>query len=400
MQIKNRLKFRPVIGMIAAAGVFALALVATPAQATETETITPVTTVVSTAYGEISTESSVVSTSSTNAQGETEVGYVLPGGFKPKVNAKAKTAYVDAKTTQAQWNAIVKGLQSKKYKYVVIKKGTKALDDTGYWAQFGEVRKYHHVFDVQKVAYWDAKTKQVRRTDCGNVLTWHKSTTPTLKVKLVQYATVNVKAKAVATQTATMTIRATARTPDGQICADVQLNVAVTGTAEAEASGSGRTVATATASANSSLNVALKSKIQIDVEAKAKVKIEAVANAKASCSYTPTPPPPPVVGPPTIVDLTQVNDVDVFNTTQVCATVNVPESNSGTLTFSARFGSFTTPKTFTVSGQVEKCATYKAPTEVPSGGTDTITALVRDNVTGKSASDTTVFKIQTSEPPK
>jgi hypothetical protein len=107
----------------------------------------------------------------------------------------------------------------------------------------------------------------------------------------------------------------------------------------------------------------------------------------------------PPSSPPVIIDVTQVNDVDVTNTTEVCATVSLPGSDAGTLTFAARYGAFTTTKVFTVSGQVTKCATYQAPTEVPSGGTDTITYTVRDSVTGLSASDYTTFRVNPSPQP-
>jgi hypothetical protein len=148
----------------------------------------------------------------------------------------------------------------------------------------------------------------------------------------------------------------------------------------------------------SNLNVKLAGKTLVDIHAQVTTSAAGTATAQAAaqavCSTT-TPPS----SPPTVIDVTQVNDVDVSNTTEVCATVSLPGSDSGTLTFNARYGAFTTTNTFVVSGQVKKCATYQAPTEVPSGGTDTITYTIRDNVTGLSDSDTTTFRVNPSPQP-
>ena len=109
---------------------------------------------------------------------------------------------------------------------------------------------------------------------------------------------------------------------------------------------------------------------------------------------------PPQQTPPSIVNYTTLNDVDAGGTSpNFCATVNLPGSDQGVLTFAATYGSFQT-STFTVAGQVQKCTTYVAPTEVPSGGRDSITVYVRDNTTGLSAqSPTQSFPINTPPAP-
>jgi hypothetical protein len=149
-------------------------------------------------------------------------------------------------------------------------------------------------------------------------------------------------------------------------------------------------------SANLSAKLAGKSLVDIHGQTSASASGQAVAEAAAYAVCKSNTPPS---SPPVMIDVTQVNDVDVTNTTEVCATVSLPGSDSGTLTFSARFGAFTTTNTFVVNGQVQKCATYQAPTEVPSGGTDTITYTIRDNVTGLSDSDTTTFRVNPSPQP-
>jgi len=103
--------------------------------------------------------------------------------------------------------------------------------------------------------------------------------------------------------------------------------------------------------------------------------------------------------PPTVVNMTQLNDVDAGATSpNFCATVNVPGSDQGTLTFSAQYGTFQIT-TFAVNGQVQKCTTYVAPTEVPSGGRDSVTVFVRDNSTGLSAQQSESFPINTPPAP-
>lgn len=154
--------------------------------------------------------------------------------------------------------------------------------------------------------------------------------------------------------------------------------------------------------ANSSLSAKLKGRTTVQIRADLLVQAygsaTATASAKAKCSEAP-PPPPPVIEKPVIVDVTQINDVDVNGTTRMCATISLPGSDSGMLIFTARYGS-ASPRTFDVSGQDEKCTTYTAPTEVPDGGTDTITVSVRDYKTGLSATDSTTFKVNVTPQPR
>lgn len=158
----------------------------------------------------------------------------------------------------------------------------------------------------------------------------------------------------------------------------------------------------AQSSQNLSAKLAGKTLVDIHGQTSASASGEAIAKAAAFAVCKDTTPP---ASPPVVIDVTQVNDVDVTNTTEVCATVSLPGSDSGTLTFVARYGSFTTTATFVVNGQVQKCATYQAPTEVPLGdsqvpaGKDKITYTVRDNVTGLSDSDYTIFTINPKPQP-
>lgn len=115
------------------------------------------------------------------------------------------------------------------------------------------------------------------------------------------------------------------------------------------------------------------------------------------CSVVNTPPAPPVptidvcptipgdqpvgyvcTSPPTFVNITFVNDVQVKWTTNVCTTA-IFSSGSGSFIWATGYGSFTGPTTSTnVQSGTEVCNTYTAPTEVPAGGTDMVTVTATD----------------------
>lgn len=224
-----------------------------------------------------------------------------------------------------------------------------------------------------------------------------KSPKITGKVKIVKSFTWKVKATAKVSGSEKSVAKASINVPE--CTASGSASASASYSASASAYGTGRTKAAASAKAKSSaanklsIKLSLKSSVKAKAAATARGHASTKAKADAQCKITKPTTPPPAPEKPVLIDVRQVNDVDVTNTTEVCATVSVPGKNQGTLSFTAKFGSFTTPKTFVVSGQVEKCATYQAPTEVPSGGTDTITYTIRDDVSGLTASDTTVFKI-------
>lgn len=160
------------------------------------------------------------------------------------------------------------------------------------------------------------------------------------------------------TASATATASASATCPDGT-------------TATASASGSG--YATSTVSQDDA-----------NQRAQAQAQANAQANATASIKCGSGPPPPPTCTP-SIVSVTTINDVDAGgNSPNFKVTVNMCGSNTGTLIVSAKYGSFQSG-TVTASGANTYTFTYVAPTEVPPGGTDTVTVSLRDNVTGLSA---------------
>ena len=108
--------------------------------------------------------------------------------------------------------------------------------------------------------------------------------------------------------------------------------------------------------------------------------------ATANCSASVTVSTPPAPSAPSIITVTTINDVNATGSSpNFCVTVNVPGSDTGALIVSATYGSFSSG-TVTVSGQNQYCFTYLAPSEVPPGGTDTVTVNLRDNTTGLSAS--------------
>lgn len=360
--------------------------------------------------------SSSLDSSKVTATSKTQVGSktVLYEGDSVKAAKAAKTKVPSGKRpviktssyTKSLKKALDKKLKSGKITYYELKYDGKkkvCYNDSG-WKKGSNQTVWIKYYDcVDK----NHKTLRVYKGDingkCWNRLELFPVKAATLKASQVILLKSTVKAWAKVSVKVSSTAKASAD-------AECEIPGSSKAKAHAEAYGSASATATGYASASTLVKAIADAKkngqklAKIDADAKASASAESTASSTASaevtCESTTQPPTPPVVSPPTIVDLTQINDVDITNTTQVCATANVPESNSGTLTFAARFGSFSTTKTFNVSGQVEKCTTYQAPTEVPSGGTDTITVTVRDNVTGKSASDTTTFKIGNPVVPK
>lgn len=102
--------------------------------------------------------------------------------------------------------------------------------------------------------------------------------------------------------------------------------------------------------------------------------------------------------PPVFIQFREMNDFEVNWKDDHCVTVDTPEGHSVTVYWEAKFGSFATPSKPAQDG-VQACSDYKAPSEVPVGGTDTITVRAVDNVTGKSVTKTTdPFKIYDTAP--
>lgn len=96
----------------------------------------------------------------------------------------------------------------------------------------------------------------------------------------------------------------------------------------------------------------------------------------------------PPANPPTFMQFRQINDVYVNATTDHCVTVDFPDGHNGSVFWTANKGSFAIA-TKAAQDAVQVCSSYKAPSEVPASGTDTITVTATDNVTGKSVSKTT-----------
>lgn len=107
--------------------------------------------------------------------------------------------------------------------------------------------------------------------------------------------------------------------------------------------------------------------------------------AEAMCNFTP---PPAPEEKPVIAQITEFNDLEVNWTSPHCVTADFPKGHSGTVFWTAKFGSFAT-STKSAQDMVEVCSTYKAPSEVPAGGTDTITVTVTDSTTGLSVTKST-----------
>jgi hypothetical protein len=93
--------------------------------------------------------------------------------------------------------------------------------------------------------------------------------------------------------------------------------------------------------------------------------------------------PPPAV-PPSVIDVTQLNDVDAGATSpNFCATVTLPSGHTGTLFFVAKLGSFAPSSVAVTSASSRLCSTYTAPADSGSSS-DTVHVKVVDNTTGLS----------------
>lgn len=124
-------------------------------------------------------------------------------------------------------------------------------------------------------------------------------------------------------------------------------------------------------------------KVKAEVRATAFAKATSEAHAKAVCTDK-----PPTVEAPVFVQFREVNDLEVNWTADHCVTVDTPDGHTATVYWEANFGSFAIPQKIAQDG-VQICSVYKAPSEVPAGGTDRITVRAVDNVTGKSVTRTT-----------
>ena len=242
--------------------------------------------------------------------------------------------------------------------------------------------------------------------NCGNAV-WFAGPQPALtynQVILVQsFEQWNFSGSVAVQSTATSTATARAWCNQNGSSASATGNGSGTGTGQASASYTLKGLSKIQAWLNGK-EVSFTSSTSLDAQAQATASSESSAvssaSAQVTCSSAPqSSPPPPQQTPPSIVQYTTLNDVDAGATSpNFCATVNIPGSDQGTLTFAATYGSFQTT-TFAVNGQVQKCTTYVAPTEVPSGGRDSVTVFVRDNSTGLSDQKSESFPINTPPAP-
>ncbi len=174
-------------------------------------------------------------------------------------------------------------------------------------------------------------------------------------------------------------------------CDEAVAKIKVTKHLSLRASGDAITKAKATASAKA------RAKAQANAEANVKVKAQASVDLEIEIPITPPPTPTPA---PMFIQFREFNDLEVKWTSDHCVTVDTPAGHSATVYWTAVYGSFAIPQKTAQDG-VQICSLYKAPSEVPNGGTDTITVTATDNVTDKSVTKSTLpFVIQpTAQPP-
>lgn len=157
----------------------------------------------------------------------------------------------------------------------------------------------------------------------------------------------------------------------------VKASALASGSANASIRYTGRTMV----SVVNATKVSLRHDALVNMSASAESSAAAMIDIEAYCGSTPE-------EPPTFLQFREFNDLEVNWTSDHCVTVSFPTGHSGTIYWTAKFGSFAVPSKPASSG-VQVCSQYKAPSEVPASGTDTITVTVRDNTTGKSVTKTT-----------
>lgn len=348
-------------------------------------------TVVSHSHSDVST--SVLSVASSDAQGKTTLAFEMANGFKTSASSCPQVV---------SFSKVPRGVNC----FMLIKAGyhyqNSGVHRNGMRVYFDDYVGSKYT-PVGSRFYLDAHNHVWRKANCGN-FTRFSGTQPLKVANVVLVRTLtNVTARVQAIVTATGKVTSTASCASNGASASATATGTGTATATAIASASARTVQQASSEVASQLSSSVINDAVAKALAAASVDMESSASAmcqssststptptpstspSASPSPSPSPTPTPSQTPPSIVQYTTLNDVDAGGTSpNFCATVNVPGSDQGTLTFAATYGSFTT-STFAVAGQVQKCTTYTAPTEVPPGGKDTITVFVRDNTSGLNA---------------
>jgi len=257
---------------------------------------------------------------------------------------------------------------------------------------------------VRSKFYFDRKHHTWRKSNCGNFVRFTKL--PKRKVSEIalvkSFSSVKVTLKVTATASVTATAKASCSTATSS--ASATASAKGTGSAFVYVTASARTAVRAKAKGLSSVKTKVRNQAVANAMAVAAADATASAEAQATCTNTPPTCPPGQTGtypnctPPATaptVSITTINDVDQGGTSpNFCATVNVPGSDTGTLTFTAHYGSFTT-STFTVNGMNKYCTTYVAFSDPTTTTTvqETVTATVRDNTTGLSAVQSEMFPV-------
>lgn len=158
----------------------------------------------------------------------------------------------------------------------------------------------------------------------------------------------------------------------GEVAGSVTLKISARSRTEAEAE------------ANRQIKLDVKNSISVKASIMGSGEVNAEGEAIASCTDDGEPPSEP----PVFVQFREFNDLEVNWVDDHCVTVDTPAGHTATVYWEAKFGSFAIPTKQAQDG-VQVCSDYKAPSEVPAGGTDTIKVRVVDNVTDKSVTQST-----------
>lgn len=241
----------------------------------------------------------------------------------------------------------------------------------------GKSRQYRHAYDIV-----DGKLRKTCLNYIGGKVPMRKKVVQVRYEEDVKYSgSLSVETKA------NVDVEFQLECPNNGAYFKVKASALATGSASTSIRYTGRTKVSVVNAAK----INLRHNALVNMSASAESSAAAKIDIEAYCGSTPD-------EPPMFVQFREFNDLEVNWTSDHCVTVTFPNGHSGTVYWTAKFGSFAVPSKSASSG-VQVCSQYKAPSEVPASGTDTITVTVRDNTTGKSVTKTTdPFVIHSTAP--
>lgn len=189
---------------------------------------------------------------------------------------------------------------------------------------------------------------------------------------------VEVTVTVAVTVTGRLTVRGELRR-DGVVCDSEEKSKEISVTKYVTKTVSKKSVEEALAFGEEAVNADVELQESVMAEVKRDATVEISQTIDLSCETD---------SPPAFVQFREMNDLEVNWVDDHCVTIDTPAGHTATVYWEATYGSFATPQKTAQDG-VQICSLYKAPSEVPAGGTDRITVRAVDNVTGLDVTKTT-----------